>query len=178
MTIQVNRRFFSFFLFTVFSFKGFTQSDTNQVKLLTQTYFNCFCLDLPNNLTRTSEAKTESWTNIVVYANENDSVDVMIRKKKENPDLKDIKQLGENMATSFYNGTVQRSEFVTINGQNVLVFLMTGYWNGTKTLSTWLKCFVISNGSMYQFLIRFPKDYKKYDSEMLNKMINSIRVCK
>jgi hypothetical protein len=180
MTLQFKKKFvFPFvFIFTLFSFDVFAQSDSSHVKLLTQTYFNCFSFDLPNNLTRTSEADIESSTNIIVYANEKDSIDVMIRMKKANADLRDIKELGETMASSAYNGTVQRSEFVKVDGQSVLVFLMTGYWNGAKTPSTWLKCFVVSNGSMYQFLIRFPNGYKKYNQEILNNIIHSVKVCK
>lgn len=154
------------------------QAASKSVKLITNTYFKCFTFDLPDNLKRTSEAKIEESTNIVVYANDKDNVDVMIRLKKEMADLKDIKELHENMATSFYNGTILRSEFVNVAGQNVFVFLMTGHWNGDKKLTTWLKCFVASKDITYQFLIHYPKDYKKYDSGVLNKIIGSIRLCK
>jgi hypothetical protein len=152
-------------------------SDTNQVKLLTNKYFRCFTFDLPDNLTRTSEAKTESWSHIVVYNNVKDSVHVMIRMKKVPGSLNDIKELHES-STSFYSGKIQRSEVKNINGQDVLVFLMTGYWNGAKAQSTWLKCFVISKNSLFQFLIRFPKNYEKYPADLLEGVINSIKVCK
>lgn len=153
-------------------------SDKNAVTLFRQTFFNCFTFDLPDNLTRTSEPMAEKAYDIIVYDNEKDSVDVSIRRKKEGASLDDAKKLAESMAASFYNGTIQKSEIRKINGQDVLVFLMTGHWNGAAELSTWLKCLVISKGFMYQFLIRFPKNYAKYPEDMLNKMINSISVCK
>ncbi|MDO6432639.1 hypothetical protein Q4E93_18685 [Flavitalea sp. BT771] len=153
-------------------------SDKKVVTLSRQTFFNCFTFDLPDNLTRTSEPKAEKAYEIIVYDNEKDSVDVMIRRKKEGASLDEAKQLGESMAASFYNGTIQKNEIRKINGQDVLVFLMTGHWNGAAELSTWLKCLVISKGFMYQFLIRFPKNYAKYPEDTLNKIINSISVCK
>jgi len=169
MRTKFKRHLFSksLYFFTFLSFRTFAQrSDTTQLKLVTQTYFNCFTFALPNNLTRTSDPADESWTKIIVYANDKDSIDVMIRQKVESAKLVDIKKLGETMATSFYNGVIQKSEIQSINGKDVLVLLMTGHWNGAKTQSTWLKCFIASHGLTYQFLIRFPKDYKKYSLEI------------
>ena len=76
-------------------------------------------------MTRTSDPSDESWTKIIVYANDKDSIDVMIRQKVESAKLVDIKKLGETMATSFYNGVIQKSEIQSISGKDVLVLLMT-----------------------------------------------------
>lgn len=164
-------------LFAAMNVSGQT-SNKKAVTLSRQTFFNCFTFDLPDNLTRTSEPKAEQTYDIIVYDNEKDSVDVTIRRKKEGASLDEAKKLAGSMAGSVYNGTIQKNEIRKINGQDVLVFLMTGHWNGAAELSTWLKCFVISKGFMYQFQIKFPKNYAKYPEDILNKMISSISVCK
>lgn len=170
-------RFFLTFFLIAFSFKIYAQT-ANQTKLSPQTYFDCFSFDVPNNLTRASNPDLEKLTGMIIYRQVADSIDLTIKMKEAYTDLTFVKSIHESMATSFYKGTIQKSEFVTINEQNVLVFLMTGYWNGANTLSTWMKCFVVSKDITYQFLIRFPKEYKDYDNELLNKMVSSIKLCK
>jgi hypothetical protein len=181
MTIKFKERLFtlSVLLLTLLSADVFAQtSDTTQVKLVTQTYFNCFTFDLPNNLTRTSDPEGESWTKIVNYSNDKDSISVTIQQQSGSANLIDIQKSDETTATSSYSGTVQKSEIENINGKELLLFLMTGFWNGANTPSKWLKCVVTSHGLTYQLLIRFPKDYKNYSDKILNQVINSIIVCK
>lgn len=146
------------------------------IGLTTKTFFDCLTLDLPNNLTHTSQLGDEKMFDIVGYKNLKDGVSVSIRKVKEK-DLNDIKALHETMGTSFYKGKVKTSEFRTINGKEVLVFQMRGYWNGEKEETEWIKCFSISKNSMYQFLIQYPVNYKKYSDDLLNRVVSSIKVC-
>ena len=182
MTINLKQQtlFICFLLFLVIlSFKVFAQTnDSTQLNLTTQKFFNCFTFDLPNNLIRTTDPEGESWTKVINYANAKDSVDLTIRQQYGSSNLNEMKKLNENKATSSYNIKMLKNEIENINGKDVLVFLMVGNWNGAKTQSKWLNCFVSSNNLTYQFLFKFPNNCKSYTDELLNEMTKSIKVCK
>jgi|GEM_PF-2773964 len=153
-------------------------TDKKPVTLVRHTFFDCFTLDIPDNLVKIYETPVKQTKSTVEYENEKDSVDLNIRRRPSNDeDLDHLKSLNETFATDLYKGTVQKDEIRKINGRDVLTVLVTGHWNDDPQLSTWLRVFVISRTLMYQILIRFPNNYPKYPEDLLNKMINSVSVC-
>ena len=110
MTSTFKKPNFVLIILTFFCLTSNAQIANSKFNLTSETYFQCFSFLLPNNLTRKSHTDNENKFNIIVYENEKDSIDVMIRKKEANTDLKSLKELGESMATSFYNGKVDKSE--------------------------------------------------------------------
>src|SRR6185295_15157456 len=87
MTSTFKKPNFALIILTFFCLTSNAQIANSKFNLTSETYFQCFSFLLPNNLTRKSHTDNENKFNIIVYENEKDSIDVMIRKKEANTDL-------------------------------------------------------------------------------------------
>ncbi|HYF01990.1 MAG TPA: hypothetical protein VEC36_01330 [Patescibacteria group bacterium] len=167
------------FCISLFTLPCFAQTaDRVSVNLKTETFYECFTLSLPDNLKRRSIPSLEEITDIIQYSDDEDSVNVKITKREGVLGLHYAQQLSEPMAVSFYKGTIQRSEIAEVNGHPVYFFLMTGYWNDDEFQSVMARGYLESNGATFNFLVRFPISYTKYNDELIANIFNSVKICR
>ena len=111
--------------------------------LAEQVFFGRMKLKIPQSLVEHRRPEVEEALETSLLESEDETVRFDIKTKGGETDLKRIKKVHESMAESFYHGRVHRSEFIKINGKELYVFEMTGYWNGSKTKESWIKFFIV-----------------------------------
>lgn len=150
------------------------QLDPNQ-KLIPYTFFGIMQLSIPESCTRLGEEPISIASDIYLFENETKTVALKIRKK-EAVDLSVIQQLSEQMASSFYKGEIHRSEIQTINGRQVYLLDMTGFWNGSLVKESWMKFYTVNEQHLYQCLIRYPEADRKTSTKLRNSILNSFQL--
>ena len=144
--------------------------------LVEQVFFGKMKLKIPQMLLEDRRPELEEALEASLLESEDETVHFDIKMREGERNVKEIKKVHESMAKSFYNGRVHRSEFIKHNGNELYVFEMTGYWNGSKTKESWLKFFTVHDDVLYQCLIRFPEADRVPTANYRQEIIESLSV--
>ncbi|MDW3650447.1 MAG: hypothetical protein R8P61_25460 [Bacteroidia bacterium] len=154
------------------------------MSLKPQLLFGELWIDLPQSVLKT-ELDTARLAMRDVFEHEvgmrkfNDSLETLyisFRKREAGLSRSSIRKLTENMATGFYRGTIYRKEEFTVNGLDVFVLDMIGYWNGAKEPSSMLFLVVFTETHTYNLSMRYPEEDFDYSDAIKEEMIYSIRL--
>ncbi len=165
-------------IFLLYGTKGFTQVKLSEQKLVNHVIFNEISVDLPESIVfPDSKEKIEALNSLKIFplSDKDDLINIKIRVRDE-IDLELIRELHESMTSSFYNGKIDRSEYKEINGMTFYIIEVTGYWNGSEILESWMKFFTVSNHKTYQMLFRYPNSEKEPSKEVRERIINSFTI--
>ena len=104
------------------------------------------------------------------------TLNISFRKREVGLSRSSIQKLIINMATGFYRGTIYRQEELTVNGLDVFVLDMIGYWNGAKEASSMFFLVVYTESHTYNLTMRYPEEDFDYSDAIKEEMIYSIRL--
>ena len=173
-----------FLLFLLFCTDLNAQGLRDGMPLRSQLLFGELWMDLPESVLKTEldTAKQElrdAFEYEVGMRNFYDSLgtlDIGFRKREAGLSRASIRKLTENMATGFYRGTIYRSEEFTVNGLDIFVLDMIGYWNGAKEPSSMFFLVVYTETHTYDLTMRYPEADFDYSDAIKEEMIYSIRL--
>ncbi|MEL6254449.1 MAG: hypothetical protein AAFR87_20740 [Bacteroidota bacterium] len=104
------------------------------------------------------------------------TLNISFRKREAGLSRSSIQKLTSNMATGFYRGTIYRQEELSVNGLDIFVLDMIGYWNGAKEPSSMFFLHVYTESHTYNLTMRYPEEDFDYSDSIKEEMIYSIRL--
>ncbi|MEM8887758.1 MAG: hypothetical protein AAGD28_07205 [Bacteroidota bacterium] len=170
----------TFLLFAHLSGQGLR----DDMRLKSQLLFGDLWMDLPESVL-TPELDTaklivrdlfEDGAGMRKFRDSLGVLDFSFRKREVGLSRSSIQKLITNMATGFYRGTIYRQEELNVNGLDIFVVDMIGYWNGAKEPSSMFFLVVYTETHTYKLTMRYPEEDFDYCDAIKEEMIYSIRL--
>ena len=148
----------------------------NNSPLKSHTVFQSIKVGIPEPVSRleTNKELVEEM-GFAHFSTADEKIEIKFRKM-DKVDLPQVKGLIENLSTSMYNGTILRSEIITINDIEFFVIDIKGQWNGSGDVIGMFRYYFNAKGNSYNLLMRYPADLIEETNELKDKMLQSIKI--
>ena len=170
---------FQGFLEKVDEFPCLIKSMLNDTTRITEHFvFNKINVGIPVNTPMlNNNAALGEKLGYAYFASEDGSVDITLNMDDVMP-LDKLKAISPALSKELYGAEIIKSEIRKINGINVYVLDMVGYWNGHGNKIGIFRYYLNSNKNSFNLLMKYPAKDVNRCIDLKDKMLNSITLVK
>ena len=145
--------------------------------LVNYTLFNRITIGIPEQAiaSEKNNGRKLKKMGFAFFGSEDGRIDITVRKMDLLP-LENVKSMMDAMSVNFYKGEIMRSEIVHVNGIELYVTDISGYWNGSDEKIGMFRYYFNSGRASYNLLMKYPVAALSTSKQLKQEMLESINI--